>query len=275
MTKTQITLCVAIIAAVLLATSQAWPSKAVKIYVFDIGQGDAIFIDGKQQMLIDGGPDAAVLERLSSVMPWWDRSINYVVNTHPHADHLTGLLPVLERYHVDHVLDADEGYNTPEFYEYVKLAGDRRDLVSAGDVIDLGQGLTLKVLWPESTYNQAVLEDPNDGSVVMLLTYGDTSMLLTGDAGIAEENSWDVGDIDILKVGHHGSDTSTSQELLDRIKPEVGIISVGQPNDYGHPSSFVVDRLIRAGVKVFRTDLDGSIKVKTTGGEPRVQPARF
>jgi competence protein ComEC len=262
---------VLLIATLLVMFSDALPSRDVTIWVFDIGQGDAIFIDAPgQQILIDGGPDELVLERLTFVMPWWDRSIDLVINTHPHADHLVGLLPVLERYKVAQVLDAGEGYNTPEFAEYLALAGPHRSLVAGGVTFDLGSGASLKTLWPPAIYDNAILDDPNDGSIVFLLEYGETSMLLTGDAGIEEESEWEVGDIDILKVGHHGSDTSTGQELLDRIQPEVAIMSVGKNNDYGHPSTFVVERLQRNGAKVYRTDLDGTVRIKTTGGEPDI-----
>lgn len=251
-------------------------TRTVKIWVFDVGQGDAIFIDGPdRQILIDGGPDDLVLERLSSVMPWWDRSIDMVLNTHPHADHVVGLLPVLERYKVDEVFDAGEGYNTPEFQEYMKLAGERREIIAAGDVIDLGGGATLTALWPSAPYHDALLDDPNDGSIVELFQYGQTTMLLTGDAGIAEESEWEVGDVDILKVGHHGSDTSSSQAFIDRIKPEIAVISVGTGNEYGHPSTFVVDRLHTAGAQVFQTLEVGSIRLKTQGGEPTVRTFWF
>lgn len=264
------------IATLLVVFSQPLPKQGVKVWVFDVGQGDAIFIDAPhKQMLIDGGPDELVLERLSSVMPWWDRSIDIVVNTHPHADHLVGLLPVLERYKVSQVLDADQGYNTPEFAEYLKLAGPHREILAGDVTVDLGDGVQLKTLWPPATYNDALLEDPNDGSIVFLLTYGQTSMLLTGDAGIAEEAEWGVGDIDVLKVGHHGSDTSTSQEFLERTTPEVAIISVGQGNDYGHPSSFILDRLQQQGIQVYRTDQNGSVRVKIFGDEYSIKTLAF
>jgi beta-lactamase superfamily II metal-dependent hydrolase len=264
------------IATLLVIYSDFLPQKGVTIWVFDVGQGDAIFIDAPhKQMLIDGGGDERVLERLAAVIPWWDRSIDIVVNTHPHADHLAGLVPVLERYKVAQVLDADEGYTTPEFAEYLKLAGPHRGILAGDVTIDLGDGVRLKTLWPELAYNDAVLEDPNDGSIVFLLEHGQTSMLLTGDAGISEEAEWEVGDIDILKVGHHGSDTSTSQELVDRTLPEVAIISLGEDNDYGHPSSFVVDRLMGAGAAVYRTDEHGSIRIATDGIEYHVTARVF
>lgn len=254
---------VLIIVTLLVAFSQPLPQQGVTVWVFDVGQGDAIFIDApRKQMLIDGGPDEVVLERLSAVMPWWDRSIDIVVNTHPHADHLMGLLPVLERYKVSQVLDADEGYTTPEFDAYLQLAGGRRQILGGDVTVDLGDGVHLRALWPPAPYDDEILEDPNDGSIVFLLEYKDTTMLLTGDAGVDEEVQWNVGDIDILKVGHHGSDTSTSQKFLDQTKPEIAIISLGEGNDYGHPSSFVVDRLKQMGSIVYRTDLQGSVRIK-------------
>lgn len=276
MTKKQISLLVSLVAVLLFSFADLVPTKAVKIWVFDVGQGDAIFIDAPgKQVLIDGGPGSQVLEQLSAVMPWWDRSIDVIVNTHPHADHLEGLLPVMEQYTIGEVLDADESYTTPEFEEYMQLADGQRRVISAGEVIDLGHGAKLTTLWPAEPYDDAILADPNDGSIVMLFEYGDTSMLLTGDAGIEEEEFWEVGDVDILKVGHHGSDTSTGQELLDRVTPEVAVISLGENNDYGHPDPFVIDRLERNNVEIYRTDLDGTIRVKTTGGEPEIATRLF
>jgi competence protein ComEC len=226
-------------------------------------------------MLIDGGPDEKVLEQLSAVMPWWDRSIDMVFTTHPHADHYFGIIPVLERYKVSQVFDANQGSAAPEFAEYLKLAGVHRDLLGGDVAINLGDGVRLKTLWPENLYNDAILDDPNDGSIVLLLEYGETSMLLTGDAGIDEEAEWEVGDVDILKVGHHGSDTSTSQALLDRIAPETAIISVGENNSYGHPSSFVIDRLLQRGATIYRTDQDGTVRIKLDGAEYSIKTLKF
>ena len=266
----------------LVAFSDLWPSQTVRVWIFDVGQGDAIFIDGPNtQVLIDGGPDALVLERLSGVMPWWDRSIDVVVNTHPHADHTLGLLPVLERYKVGAILDADEGYATPEFDEYLRLAaaeGKGRQIISAGDVIDLGGGATLTTLWPLEPYNRALLDDPNDGSIIMLFEYGESNMLLMGDAGVEEEAAI-LGalpdKIEVLKVGHHGSDTSTSRGLLEVINPEVAVISCGLDNDYGHPSPFVVDRLESSGAEVYRTDLEGNLRLKFGRNNYQISPVNF
>lgn len=273
----------------LLGLSGLFSRAETAIWVLDVGQGDAIFIDGpERQILIDGGKDELVVERLTSIMPWWDRSIDILLNTHPHADHLVGLLPVMERYQVSEVIDAGEGYNTAEFFEYVSLADSRRRILAAGEVIELGGGARLSVLWPPEPYADAVLEDPNDGSIILLFELGDFAMLLTGDAGEAEElelleNDVDcnydehscLAEVEILKVGHHGSDTSSSQALLYVMTPEAAIISVGQDNSYKHPSSFVVERLRQAGAEVYRTDLDGSVRIKIRQGKYRISTHRF
>lgn len=275
------------IACLLVVFAQPLQKQSVKVWVFDVGQGDAIFIDTPhKQILIDGGPDALVLERLASVMPWWDRSIDIVVNTHPHADHYLGLIPVLERYQVSQVLDADQGSSDPAYATYVSAAADRQQLFTGNAELDLGDGVRVQTLWPKQTYGDQTLDDPNDGSIILLLTFGQTSMLLTGDAGVEQElailpkltellSKQGQATLDILKVGHHGSDTSSSQEFLDVIKPETAIISVGQDNDYRHPSSFILDRLRTGGTTVYRTDYDGSVQIKMLSERYKINTFHF
>jgi len=243
---------------------------SLSVFVFDIGQGDAIFIDGPdKQVLIDGGPDSAVLQKLQSVMMPWDRTIDLVINTHPHADHLMGLIPVLENYQVAQTADSGQGYTTPEFHVYEKLAPEALHFKD-GDTYDLGNGATLKIIWPSMPYEKTELADPNDGSVAALLTYGETTMLLTGDAGIAQEANWVLPHVDVLKVGHHGSRTSTSEQLLQMISPNTAIISVGADNSYGLPDEDVLARLNKFTITTYRTDVNGDVRVMSSGGEPSV-----
>lgn len=243
------------------------------VWVFDVGQGDSIFIDAPDmQVLVDGGPGDVVLEKLSSVLPPWDRSIDVMIATHPHADHVEGLNAVREAYDVGTVYANGEVYDEPPAVAYA--LHDDVQALSAGQSIDLGNGARLDVVWPVALLEGTASSDPNDGSVVMMLTYGDTTMLLTGDVGIEEEGrlaaSGLLHAVDVLKVGHHGSDTSTSVPFVNMLHPTYAVISVGESNDYGHPSSLVIDRLVRAGTAVLRTDVDGDVRITSTGADPEV-----
>ncbi len=243
------------------------------IWVFDVGQGDAIFIDAPgKQILIDGGPNSDILEKLASVLPPWDRSLDVVLATHPHADHVLGLDAVLENYQVDQVVDDGLVYNSAAAIGFEDLGGNTATVASRNLTWDLGDGGVLRVIWPASPLTGAFTDDANDGSIVALLTYGETTILLTGDAGLAQEELYAAGlpHIDVLKVGHHGSDTSSGPDLLQTITPNFALISVGVDNSYGHPSRIVLDRLAQSGAQVYRTDTDGDLRVLTDGGEPTV-----
>lgn len=233
------------------------------VWVFDVGQGDGIFLDCPGgQVVIDGGPSGDFIEHLTRVMPPWDRTINLVINTHPHADHYVGLIDVLKRYDVGEVWVSGQGSASSGYDEFEKRAGDRTLSVHAGDGIDLGEGIRLRVIYPIQPYDGAFLDDPNDGSVAVVLEQGDTSMVFMGDLGVEQEFAImdQVGDIDVLKIGHHGSLTSSDPMFLQAIDPELAIISVGE-NSYGHPHPVVLDRLAQLGIQVMRTDLAGSVRV--------------
>ena len=256
-----------------------WDANRLTVWVFDVGQGDAIFIDApEKQVLIDGGPDNKVLDRLSAVMPFYDTSIDLVVATHPHADHVTGLDAALDRYQVDNVWWNGEGYNSDEERAFEDdFAMTDAEIPKMGETYDLGNGATLQVMYVPSLTLHQTMEDPNDASIVCLLTYGETTMLLTGDSGMEQEALFEgaLPHVDVLKVGHHGSDTSTSSALLKQITPDAAVISVGEHNRYGHPDPVVVDRLERLRIPTWRTDLNGSIRITTDGGEPTVEAFRF
>ncbi len=243
------------------------------VWVFDVGQGDAIFIDAPgKQILIDGGPNDAILEKLASVLPPWDRRLDVIIATHPHADHVLGLDAVLENYQVDEVVDDGLVYNSAAALGFENLGGDTAVVASRGLSWDLGDGGVLKVIWPAAAAAGTFTDDVNDGSIVALLTYGQTTILLTGDAVVAQEEHFfaDLPHVDVLKVGHHGSDTSSGPDLLKAITPNFALISVGVDNSYGHPSKIVLDRLHQVGAQVYRTDTDGDLRVLSDGGEPTV-----
>lgn len=246
----------------------------MKVYFFDIGQGDSIFIETPSgfQLLIDGGPDNKVLSKLGEVMPFYDRDIDVVVASHPHADHIVGLMSVLERYEVKNIIEAKESYNSSEFKAWrdaVNQESANDTEAMAGKIIDLGDGVTLTILHPFESVAEDNPKNPHDDVVVVMLKYKDLEIMLTGDMEtkverrliLAEENL----DSDVLKVGHHGSKTSTSEEFLSATTPEVAVIQVGVKNRYGHPSAEVLDRLSNYGIKYYRTDLNGDIKLISDG----------
>lgn len=246
----------------------------LKIYFFDIGQGDSIFVESPSgyQILIDGGPDNKVLSKLGEVVPFYDKDIDVVVASHPHADHIVGLMDVLERYEVKNIIEAKESYNSSEFgawQEAVKNEGANNIEAIAGKVIELGDGVTLTILHPFESVTGTETNKLHDDVVVAMLKYGELEVILTGDMEVKVERrlileGYDL-DSDVLKVGHHGSKTSTTEEFLSAVNPEVAVIQVGADNRYGHPTPEVLERLENYDIKVYRNDLDGDIKLVSDG----------
>lgn len=239
----------------------------------DVGQGDAVFIEAPNgnQMLIDGGPGTAVLSPLSEMMPFYDRTIDVVLATHPDADHIGGLPEVLRRYDVDTFLDPGVSSDTGVYQALVQsigLAGVEYVVARSGMTIGLGGGVILEILFPNRDMEGA---DTNDASIVAKLIYGNTSFLLTGDSPQKIEKylvSIDGKnlDVDVLKAGHHGSKTSTSAAFLGYTSPDYAIISAGKNNRYGHPHEEVMARLREFLIpQILRTDEEGTIVLKSDG----------
>ncbi len=258
--------------------SQYRRASELQMWFFDIGQGDATFIQTPQgsQILIDGGPDDTVLQKLSSVMWPWDRTIDAIIITHPDADHITGLVSVLEQYRVKMIIEtgarSDTSFMDALAARMVEEDSDHR-FVRAGDRFTFDD-LQLLVEGPMQTYEHQKPKDANNTSVVLLATYGETSVLLTGDAEIEQESQMlsTLTDVDVLKVGHHGSKSSSSMPFLEKIKPEIATISSGVRNRYGHPHPVILSRLAQVRATVYRTDQDGDILLTSSLGEPTVQP---
>ncbi|PJA47366.1 hypothetical protein CO172_01880 [Candidatus Uhrbacteria bacterium CG_4_9_14_3_um_filter_36_7] len=246
-----------------------WTSKDFIIWIFDVGQADAIFLqtpEGKQ-ILLDAGGDSQILSKIGQVLPIWDRTIDVFISTHPDADHLTGAISVLESYKVKTIFESGAKSNEPvqeSFYKIIREQNIPTHYLLGGDTFWF-DGIKFEVLAPDRAVYGKYLKDTNEASVVLLVTYGETSILFTGDLPI-EAESQILSDInmpvDILKVPHHGSRFATSPMLLDRICPNTAIISVGT-NSYGHPHPVVLERLQNKGVKIFRTDQDGDILIKS------------
>ncbi len=250
----------------------------LRLFVFDVGQGDAIFIaaPGGGQVLIDGGPDSTVLTRLGEVMPFWDRSIDAVILTHPHADHLDGLIAVLERYGVGVVVESGVEHSIAEYEVWrrkIRELGIPRIVAVRGGIMRLGGGARLDVLLPDRPYDARRVRNIHEAAIVLKLSFASTTALLMADAELSRERELLASGInihaDLLKVGHHGSKTSTSEVFLRAVRPRLAAISVGAKNRYGHPAGEVLDRLQAAGVEIFRTDRDGTVTFISDGTQFR------
>jgi competence protein ComEC len=239
-------------------------------YFIDIGQGDSILIQfASKNILIDGG-DKEMGERVVGLLQDKGvKKIDLLVATHPHDDHIGGLISVFKAFQIDEVLDSGQAHTSNTYRSFLGLIEQKNiNYIAAdsGKKIDLAPGLGIEVLSPPQG---DIGDDLNDDSVVLRFIYGDISFLITGDAGQAAEKRmilYGYGlDSDVLKVGHHGSKTSTGKAFLGIVTPKVSVISVGAGNSYGHPSSEILKRLEQAGTEIYRTDLNGSVVATTNG----------
>ncbi len=238
-----------------------------EVHYLDVGQGDCslVICDG-HAMLIDGG-EASESSKVYAYLKAHDIShLDYIVATHAHSDHIGGLSGALNYASVDIAFCPVTSYDSKAFESFVKYLekqGVSITVPAVGDSFMLGSS-TVQILGPQKNY-----DDPNDTSIVLKVTYGDTSFLFTGDAErTAEADILDAGfDVSatVLKVGHHGSDTSTSYPFLREIMPQYAVIQVGKDNSYGHPTEDTMSRLRDADVQVFRNDLQGTIICKSDG----------
>ncbi len=257
------------------------PDGLLHVTTLDIGQGDAILVEapGGATMLVDGGPDPELtLRRIGANLPFFARRIDLLVLSHPHQDHVAGLVEVLGRFRIGAILHAGIDFDNPSFR---RLLADATDggvpivLARAGQAIALDGTTSIRVLYPSDADAAAPLPDGdiNNGSVVLEVTFGGFTTLLTGDAEAPVEDllvARDVlGQVDLLKVGHHGSHSSSTPGFLAVVDPAVAAMSVGEDNEYGHPAPETLSKL--SGAAVFRTDLDGDIEVVTDGRTFRVR----
>jgi competence protein ComEC len=264
---------VVIVALVSVAVA-AKPDDRLHVFFFDVGQGDAILIQkGNQQLLVDGGPSPqAITLELSRQMPFWDRTIELVVLTHPHADHITGLVEVLDKYKMEQVLSADLESDLPIYDEWLSLIEEKNikcTTACAGQQITMGD-VVIDVLNPPQPLLTGTDSDIDNNGVVLQVAMGEVSFLLMADVMWQSEfeliSRRAVPQSTVLKVGHHGSDTSTTAEFLAVVCPRLAVISA-DPDEYGHPSDDVIARL-EAEVgsdNIYCTYENGTIEFITDG----------
>lgn len=275
-----------LVAAILMWTAVVTASdNRLHVYVLDIGQGDSILIQkGNQQVIVDGGPNSAkMVDQLGDKLPFWDRSIEMLILTHPDTDHITGLVEVLHRYDVEKVLTSGQETDSDIYREWRKLINEKgveRIVAQAGQEIVMKDGIQITVLHPREIQVDEDNHDLNNNSVVLRLEYENFSFLLTGDSGVETEESLLAQDVQlrstVLKVGHHGSNTSTSPEFVGDVDPVFAAISVASDNKFGHPMEEVIKTLEGIVVEdgIYTTSEDGTIEFITNGKKLWVQTER-
>jgi competence protein ComEC len=251
---------------------QRRPTNLLKVYFLDIGQGDAILIETprRAQILIDGGANRKVMSELGKLLPFGDRRIDVVMETHPDRDHIGGLPEVIARYDVGMFLEPGVESDNSIDDELEKRVGEKNIpsiLARRGMVLDFGDGAKLTILFPNTDISRW---ETNDASIVARLDYGESSFLFTGDSPLRVENilmslDRNILDTDVLKVGHHGSRTSTSLAYANAVSPEFAVINSGKDNSYGHPHQEVLNILTNVGSKIFNTADSGTITFETDG----------
>mgnify|MGYP001581548815 CR=1 FL=1 len=264
---------------VLLANVVVWSvvfaedrAGLLTVAFLDIGQGDSIFIEAPNgnQVLIDGGIGRQVLRQLGQFMSAYDRSLDLVVATHPDADHIGGLIDVLERFQVAGFMDPGRSSDTLTYArleELVVAEGAERLLARRGLRLWLDEQIFIDVLFPD---REMPGNDTNSSSIVLKLRDGENTFLLTGDAPQAIENylvnlDGDALQSDVLKAGHHGSKTSSGRAFVATIKPNHAVISAGAGNRYGHPHEEALLILKEFAGQIWRTDEQGAVVFKSDG----------
>jgi competence protein ComEC len=260
--------CLFILAIIFTGIILAQKAQELKIIFLDVGQGDAILIEqGSKQILIDGGPSGQrLLEKLGKYVPFWDRNIEMVIATHPDADHITGLADIMQNYKIGIIMQTAAVSDSQIFKKVQELIQEKNiEKVEAqrGEKIHLNDDAVMEILnpGPETPISS---NDTNASSVVAKLSFGDNSFLFTGDLPSEQEQAL-IGDklnlnSQVLKVGHHGSKYSTSDEFLQAVNPQDAVISVGKNNRYGHPAPETLERIKNKNIRILRTDELGDIE---------------
>ncbi|MFZ2621156.1 MAG: MBL fold metallo-hydrolase [Minisyncoccia bacterium] len=239
--------------------------------VLDIGQGDALFIESPTgtQVLVDGGPDKNLMKEISKVLPFYDRHIDMIVVTNPDQDHYSGFIPLLQKYKIDSILEPGTTNPNPAYKVLEDEIAEKnipKTIASRGQIIDLGGGAYLRILFPDRDISGL---SPNDGSIIMQLVYGDTSVMLQGDSTAKMEGYvMTLGEdlkSTILKIGHHGSRTSSTEEYVTKVSPQFAVISSGINNQYGHPHKETLETLSKLKIPTLDTCVMGDIIFHSDG----------
>ena len=250
--------------------------ELLKIYFFDIGQGDSALIKtpNRQNILIDGGPDDSVLQPLSRALGIFDHTIDTIIITHPHEDHVGGLWSVINKYNVKQIIYTGALYDSPIYTNLLDLIA-KKDIplgiTRGNEIARLGDNCDLKIIYPNQSLYKKFNSNVNDTSIAAMLDCKGARALFMGDIEADIESKILESEknlrADILKVGHHGSDTSSSIDFLNAVMPDFAVISVGTNNTFGHPSRLILRRLNDIGAEILQTDEVGSVVFDVENGE--------
>lgn len=241
--------------------------KDLYIHYIDVGQGDSILIQfNNKNLLFDSGPTGCKVN--SYLKSQGIKKIDYVVATHPHEDHIGEMSTIINRYNIGKFYAPKKVSNSKTFEDMIKALKNKNlkiNVATAGIALNLGNNIKCEIIAP----NSKDYKDVNNYSAVIKITYGNTKFLFTGDAEKLSENEildkdFDIS-CDVLKIGHHGSKSSTSDEFLNKSNPKIAIISCGKDNNYNHPNTAVINKLKEKNIKVYRTDVEGTIVLKSDG----------
>lgn len=244
-------------------------SKELKVHYINVGQGDSILVqvNGKN-LLIDAGPASNKDDLLKYLAKQNIKKLDYVVVTHPHEDHIGGMKEIIDKYKIDQFYAPKITLDTKTFENMVTSLSNKKlkiNVAKTGVTLDLGLNVTCEMLAPNNTNYESI----NNYSAVIMLKYGSSKFLFMGDAEALSEkeilkNGTDVS-CDVLKIGHHGSSSSSSKAFLDKSNPKIAVISCGKNNDYGHPNKVTLSELKKRNIKIYRTDINNTIVLTSDG----------
>lgn len=264
-----------VLLSVWAAVAYAPSDNNLHITTLSVGQGDSILVQtpSHQNVLVDGGPDNSVLSELGEKLPFYNRTLDAVVLTHPHADHLFGLIEIVKRYQVKKIYLTGVSYTTNEYLEFLRLVKEKQiptSAVKAGDKFNFGE-TDFTVLWPKEDLTEKTVDNLNDSSIVLSVGYQNFKALLLGDLETDFQDqimaNEPLAKHQLIKIAHHGSSNGYNQKLIDQIQPEVAVISVGADNKYGHPAASTISSLEKSNIKTYRTDRDGTLEIVSDGAK--------
>lgn len=267
-----------IIVIVIWGIISSLPDGLLHVKFIDVGQGDAILVTTPEgsNILIDGGPSPQSLcLALGKELPFWERKLDLVIATQPHSDHISGLVEIIKRYDINKVMDNGISYDSEIYREWTRTIHDLdigHLIARPNNKIELDNGIMLEILNPtlEALFENSSSDVDNNG-IVLKLSWKEISFLLTADIRTEAEYKLirDRHNLSssVLKIAHHGSDTSTSTNFINAVNPSAAVVSVGEDNTYGHPSESVINRInsVNPSHQLFRTDMDGSVEFITDG----------